>query len=71
MGVFKGLNVMTKAECENLTMNCMKRVEKKKLMEIDSMVNKLLKNKKSEVEQLRLLQLQGKKQLDNDSSRSI
>ena len=55
MGVFKGLNVMTKAECEALTMNCMKRVEKKKLMEIDIMVNKLLKNKKSEVEQLRLL----------------
>lgn len=71
MGVFKGLNVMTKAECEALTMNCMKRVEKKKLMEIDIMVNKLLKNKKSEVEQLRLLQLQGKKLLDNDSARSV
>ncbi len=56
MGMFKGLNVMTKAECESVTMNCMKRVDKKKLMEIDSMVNKLIKNKKSEVEQLRLKQ---------------
>jgi hypothetical protein len=55
MGVFKGLSNLTKAECENITKNCLKKIEKKKHMEIDNMVNQLIKMKKSEVEQLRLL----------------
>lgn len=50
MGVFKGLSNLSKAECETVTKNCLKKIDNKKLMEIDKMVNELIKNKKSEVE---------------------
>jgi len=51
MGVFKSMSAMTKAECESVTKSCMKKADTKKLKEIDKMVNKLIKNKRSEVEQ--------------------
>lgn len=55
MGIFKSMSALTKAECESVTKNCMKKADAKKLKEIDNMVNSLIKNKRSEVEQQRLL----------------
>jgi len=51
MGVFKGINSLSRSEYETVTKNCMKKIDPKKHKEIDQMINQLLKLKKGEKDQ--------------------